>query len=132
MRFVRYGKEWGEGNLDLEGVLKDQAENRMLWARVESSGSEGIYVEVAKWNEKSHQWQRWAFCKFENAKDPKAHKVAKQINSGMFPWMSVIHIMPQWDGDDSTDTRKALDATDAEAVEAGYDKLASGFIGTSK
>lgn len=35
-----------------------------IFARAENSGSEGYYVEIAKWHPKAKQWQKFAFQKF--------------------------------------------------------------------
>ena len=34
-----------------------------LWAHAERSGSEGCYVEVARWSELRQRWERFAFAK---------------------------------------------------------------------
>jgi len=56
----RTGKMLPSRNVSLRTLLKVKS----LWARAENSGSEGCYVEVAKWNFVSNRWERFAFEKF--------------------------------------------------------------------
>ena len=66
-----------------------------LIARVEDSGSEGFYVEVARWSDKLKGWARFAFYKFlgRNA-HLEASEVCDQINGGRD--YCLIHWLPDW------------------------------------
>ncbi len=76
-----------------------------LFARAEDSGSEGCYVEVARWNAKTHRWERFAFEKCfggEDGNEPgSAHataaRVASHINDASGNGdTGLIHGMPTW------------------------------------
>ncbi len=54
-----------------EQLLAEQHRDGMLFARAEESGSEGCYVEVARWYEARWRWERYAFLKFLNGDDPQ-------------------------------------------------------------
>ena len=73
-----------------------------VFARAEESGCEGMYVEVAKWNEKNKQWQRYAFFKFLGGEigddlscEEEARIVAEMINKGRDS-ESFIHNLPDY------------------------------------
>ena len=58
-----------------------------LFARAEDSGSEGCYVEIAKWNRHSRRYERFAHAKFfggelwqESSAETTAARVATMIN----------------------------------------------------
>jgi hypothetical protein len=95
MRLTKYGQEAFDG-IAFDELLAEQKRELCYWARVENSGSEGIYLEVACWNDRTHCWQRYAFLKFENNKDRQPHHLAKEINAHCGSHMSVIHVMPNY------------------------------------
>jgi len=65
--FGVYGSEWKRGMSLLE--LYSVAETGELHARAEDSGSEGVYVEVARWCHKRSDWFRFAFAKYLGGED---------------------------------------------------------------
>lgn len=52
--------------------------NSNLVARIENSGSEEYYIEIAIWNEKVLKYQRYAFKKFDTL--DQAEKVYFNLN----------------------------------------------------
>jgi hypothetical protein len=62
-------------------------------ARAESSGSEGTYCEVAKFNETSNRLERYAFYKFWSRQD--AEEAADYINFEKWP-PTLYHTLPTW------------------------------------
>jgi hypothetical protein len=109
MRFTIYTRKPLFIGLSEADLIAEQKKDRMLWANVEHSGSEGVYVEVAKWNDPAHQWQRYAFCKFEDANDPEATALADRINEPLAERPSFIHGLPEYD--EAPVTVYALEAT---------------------
>jgi len=100
-----------------EQLLAEQRRDGMLFARTEQSGSEGCYVEVARWSEARGRWERYAFLKFLNGDDPHfpscveaASRYAGEINAPALPHAPIIHRMPTWVDD-------AAVAVPAEVVE---------------
>ena len=83
-----------------------QYERGSIWAHVENSGSEGWYVEVARWHQGKtcHQgeWRRYAHQKylggeFEGKTDYEcAGYVAQAINSFHDADPNVVFCMPDW------------------------------------
>jgi hypothetical protein len=66
-----------------------------LLARVEKSGSEGFYVEVARWNETNQSYQRFCFLKLFN--EPDAEEVANAINWNFRSHLcGLIHSLPNY------------------------------------
>lgn len=63
-----------------------------LFAKVENSGSEGYYVEVARFNEVKGTYQRYAFCKLYNV--DSAIRTVSRINK--FPYIPLIHNMEDY------------------------------------
>jgi hypothetical protein len=57
-------------------------------SRVENSGCEGIYVEVAVYDEKNDDWRRLCFCKCWS--EEEAEELNKKIYTEPY---SVIHKM---------------------------------------
>ena len=58
LHFSLYGK-------DIKDISFEDLKNTSdCFARTESSGSEGYYVEVTRWNSEKSKWQRFAFLKF--------------------------------------------------------------------
>jgi len=103
MRFCLYGRV-GMAGVKHADLLKLAATGELL-ARVENSGCEGYYVEVARWNVKDKAWQRYAFEKFlggeiEELSDREcAVKVADEINTAARNEdASFIHDLPVWGG----------------------------------
>lgn len=81
--FARYD------NLPLDGIslaelLLMKAAGKGMFARVENSGSEGIYIEVAIWNGRTQRLERFCFIKllggeFETGGDHSPDEVARAI-----------------------------------------------------
>lgn len=108
MSFCLYGQ--GVRGVSLEQLQEEQIKDGMLLARVENSGCEGMYCEVAKWNEKTKRYERYAFEKFfggEHPDHPDASEsetaaiYAKQINCpGENCWdmadQGLIHSLPNY------------------------------------
>lgn len=84
-----------------------------LWARAEDSGSEGCYVEVARWDEDAKGWRRFAFEKIQesgfNEIDPATGKTKELSHEEAAEWLadrinrshgnrnvSVIHSLPSY------------------------------------
>jgi hypothetical protein len=76
-----------------------------LWARAEQSGCEGCYCEIARWSNKNHRWERFAFAKFFGGEHPEAPEAgsietaalyARDINRGEIA--TVIHGLPNYEG----------------------------------
>jgi len=61
-------------------------------ARVEQSGSEGFYVEVAKWNEDYQQWMRHAFKKFFQQEAAKLWAARINATNEM---VQIFHTLPE-------------------------------------
>ncbi len=59
LSFSQYGEECNHIKVSELIKIKDEC-----IARVENSGSEGIYCEIARWNPKTQKYQRFAFAKF--------------------------------------------------------------------
>jgi hypothetical protein len=111
LRFNLYGGETFE-SLTYNELLALAEECGMLYARAEFSGSEGCYVEVARWNNKAGQWQRFAFEKvFDEYADDgrfgdvrvatcyeRADWIARKLNhaGGVGPGVRLIHSMPSY------------------------------------
>ncbi|KXS55129.1 MAG: hypothetical protein AWU57_475 [Marinobacter sp. T13-3] len=72
-RFQRYGKAFATVS------LAELANHDGTLARVEESGSEGFYVEVARWDAAADQWARYAFLKVFDSTTAQA--LADQINA---------------------------------------------------
>lgn len=108
MNYTRYGNTFQ--SISHQQLLEEQKKTGDYWARVEESGSESCYVEVARWNYSVEAWQKFAFLKacevrredcglHEGANDFEAAEyLADGINDagyfkGAFP---VIARMPAW------------------------------------
>jgi hypothetical protein len=61
IKFHRYGSKWGPA-LTLSDLHPRRIKDA-LFARAEHSGSEGCYVEVARWSGKHNTWCRFAHFK---------------------------------------------------------------------
>jgi len=59
LKFSVYGTEF-MAFISLQELIEDKDD---LMVRIEESGSEGYYVEVAMWNDTLHIWQRYCFLK---------------------------------------------------------------------
>lgn len=108
-RFCAYGSEvLGEGHT-LAQLIEFQKSEGSLFARAENSGSEGCYCEVARWNLKTHRFERFAFLKCFGGEwtdeitsaGETAAKFADAINNAGHHGLSVVHVMPQYSGDRS-------------------------------
>ena len=121
MRFALYHGPYTKASLST-GITLDEllvlAKDGELVARAENSGSEGCYVEVARWNPNPEtgpaQWQRYAFEKVFGGEierlDPKkyglfpgeldadatAEVLAGMINMAGWKHHSLIHTLPTW------------------------------------
>jgi hypothetical protein len=96
IRFALYAEAWKPG-VWLSDLEKLGSELDLL-ARVENSGSEGEYCEVARWDVVWH-WTRYAFCKFLGGEGLTAQEAADRINNacwhkGKAP---LIHGLPNYD-----------------------------------
>jgi len=79
-----------------------------LLARAENSGSEGYYVEVARWSFERERWERYCHFKFLGGEDrhredwpPQrlAEHYAREINNAADPkqaGLALIHRLPNW------------------------------------
>lgn len=85
--FSLYGRPF-EGIAGGELVNTDD-----IVARLEGSGSEGIYIEVARWDDTEKRWARFAFLKEFDIN--KALALTEQINktNGYAP---VFHALPDY------------------------------------
>lgn len=97
-RFCRYGEDAFKGVL----VSELRAMNDVI-AEVADSGSEGVYVEVARYSEQRKRWERFAFYKFlggecdiEDDIDI-ASRFARYINNS-FVTGGFVHSMESWEG----------------------------------
>jgi hypothetical protein len=108
-RFAAYGSEViGEGHT-LAQLIEFQKSEGTLFARAENSGCEGCYCEVARWNLKTHRWERFAFLKCFGGEwvdgitsaSKTAAKFAEAINSAGHCGLSIVHVMPEYSGDRS-------------------------------
>lgn len=106
-----YGNVLGRG-LTHEELLKLAQQERDVFARAELSGSEGCYVEVARWAQDRQRWERFCFEKVfggehpqESRDDPPsaevtAERLAREINdAGNNAHISFIHGLPDWKGE---------------------------------
>lgn len=91
--------------LSLEDLVNHNLEHQDLWARVEFSGSESCYVEVARWNNTANRWERYAFCKMMDVEiedesadytddEAKGERICELIN--LDTRFSFIHSLPTW------------------------------------
>ena len=84
--------------------LFDPAIKGELIARMENSGSEGYYVEVARWNDNPMRWERFAFEKFlggEYGNSCTAAACAREMTELLNRFHQeedapLIHHMPNW------------------------------------
>lgn len=106
MHFSRYFNETPVQSISLRALL-DGVVCGDLMARAEESGCEGCYIEVARWNDKLRQWQRFAFEKVfggeeggqdgESARDA-AIRIANRINQAHgVDFVPLIHTLPSWE-----------------------------------
>jgi hypothetical protein len=66
-----------------------------LLARTEKSGSEGFYVEVARWNDAKQAYQRFCFLKLFN--QPDSDKITNAINYQFRSDLcALIHSLPNY------------------------------------
>lgn len=78
--FGRYGRSMGSIKVS---ELRDMQDVR---AETADSGCEGMYCEVAKWNERKKRWERFAYQKFfgndEMSEHEEADMYTQYINKG--------------------------------------------------
>lgn len=97
-RFSLYGDAMLRG-ITLEELVALQTETGgALLARSEDSGSEGRYCEVARWNERTSRWERFAFYKYLDDPLDDANAAANVINRAAWHYgdRPLVHIMPDW------------------------------------
>ena len=101
VRFTLYGDTWR--NMSYHELLALAEDTGMLHARAEDSGCEGVYVEVARWNDKARQWQRFAFEKFfdgdvegETAWQRAEWIAAKVNHASKVHHVTWIHTLPNY------------------------------------
>ncbi len=75
----------------------------MILARVENSGCEGVYVEVAIWVDERHRWEKLAFEKFLGGEIGEldaihaARSVCAEINGVEQEMAPLIHTFPSYE-----------------------------------
>ena len=120
-KFCIYGAAWMDDKLGFYDLCKHaqdwpeiEWEYGEIWARAEASGSEGCYVEVARWDREAVEWCKFAFLKIldhglmeeilpekgevkELSADETAEWLAGRINAAHGnKWAAVIHSMPKF------------------------------------
>lgn len=120
VHFSRYGTH-GSESISLADVLKLK-DVEGIFARAENSGAEGIYVEVAIWNDTMGQFEAFCFEKLlggefgsgENDPAEVAQAIADLIGMPDKDW-PLIHRMPRYEGESlrAADYQTALDAQNA-------------------
>lgn len=110
MKYSLYGNL---GHISLDALKDENAATGCLFARAEHSGCEGCYVEVAKWNESTRRYERYAFEKYFGGEHPEdtdsagvygyavdtAERFAADINNAAGPGGSttpLIHTLPNF------------------------------------
>lgn len=97
-------------SITLDELKAENAKTGLLLARAENSGCEGCYVEVAKWNDETNRWERYAFEKYFGGEHPSevddarvscvttAEKFAAEINNAnrAGEYNSLIHTLPTY------------------------------------
>ena len=68
MRYAYYGNAAMTG-IEHTALCEHNRKNGDLLARAENSGSEGCYVEVARWSYERNRWERFCFVKFLGGED---------------------------------------------------------------
>ncbi len=91
---------------DHAALCDHNREHGDLLARAENSGSEGYYVEVARWSYKRDRWERFCCVKFLGGEDREredwppqklAEHYAREINDAASPAqvnLPLIHNLP--------------------------------------
>jgi len=87
-------------HISFEDLLKETE----CLVRIEDSGSEGSYIEVAKWNETDEVWQRFCFGKFLGGEieDMDALPIAKMIRDQLekdWGYGSLVHNLDNYTGE---------------------------------
>jgi len=121
LRFILYG--------DYKSIPLSEFKNTShCYARVENSGCEGYYVEVARWNEDINKWQRYAFAKFLGGEIPDcdgltcATNVVSSLNER---WndestFDVIHNLDNWKSKPNPFTGEVLEKIKAGMIKHGF------------
>ncbi len=101
---TRYGEAPLESVTVADLIDPKKYEPGEIWAHVENSGSEGTYVEVARWSRKAAAWRKYAFEKYlggeldENIRSREsAEIVTNAINAGHDPDAGIVHGLPYWE-----------------------------------
>jgi hypothetical protein len=87
--------------------LRERFTSGDFLARAENSGSEGCYIEVARWSDTREQWERFAFLKVfggevtsarDLSSDETAEKIASLLNAECTRanGRTMIHNLPTW------------------------------------
>lgn len=89
--------------LSVQHLVEHNLEHQDLWARVEFSGCESCYVEIARWNNSANRWERYAFSKMMDVQigeedltdEDKGERICELIN--LDTRFSFIHSLPTWE-----------------------------------
>lgn len=108
LRFCRYGHGFDLPMSELIVAVKDSTVDDGLVARAENSGSEGCYIEVARWNKDAQRWQRYAFLKVFGGEDltlEEQDEAEKRDNGALGSVATAqriaAHINASFDGDEA-------------------------------
>ena len=91
-----------------ENDMLKKAKEFALFARIENSGAEGRYIEIARCNESSFNYQRYAFYKFFSEEERKeAEALVSRLNSLAYSGeeCSFIHKLPTYTRHNERDHR---------------------------
>ena len=97
----------GEGTYITYGAMQQLFEENPgeFFVRAENSGSEGCYVEVARWNWDACRWQKFAFLKCLGGElggdsdlngEQTAAWIVRVLSEHVPPMMTVIFRMQSW------------------------------------
>lgn len=101
---IRFHQYTSFGNLYSISQLVELRRTAGVVARVENSGCEGYFVEIARWSDKNTRWEKFAFNKFlggEICEDDNALKTAEKVRdliNGTDQQENIFHMMPSWEG----------------------------------
>ena len=103
--FCLYGDQAWQ-RIAYDELLTVAKQTGMLYATPENSGCEGVYVEVARWNDRARQWQRFAFDKFfDGDVDGETawqtcERVAAEINAASgCRHVTWVHALPNYESE---------------------------------
>ena len=106
-RLSRYGAKIIGDGITLDELIALNREEQGYAARVENSGCEGSYVEVARWSMERRRWERFAFLKCFGGEYPGDSDLGERETAARFvadindaSWVSedaaLIHHMPNY------------------------------------